>query len=44
MVEDQILLWEFKRGSAEALRRMYEKYKNDLLKLAVPRTTSGSIS
>ena len=35
MVEDRILLWKFKRGSAEALQRVYEKYKNDLLKLAV---------
>jgi RNA polymerase sigma-70 factor, ECF subfamily len=35
MVEDRILLWKFKRGSADALQRVYEKYKNDLLKLAV---------
>ncbi len=38
MVEDRILLWKFQRGSAEALRRVYEKYKNDLLKLAVSLT------
>lgn len=35
MVEDKLLIWKFKRGSQEALRRLYEKYKNDLLKLAV---------
>jgi RNA polymerase sigma-70 factor (ECF subfamily) len=35
MVEDRILIWRFKRGSREALRRIYAKYKNDLLKLAV---------
>jgi RNA polymerase sigma-70 factor (ECF subfamily) len=35
MIEDRILLWKFKRGSPDALRRIYEKYKNDLLKLAV---------
>jgi DNA-directed RNA polymerase specialized sigma24 family protein len=35
MVEDRLLIWKFKRGSQEALRRLYEKYKNDLLKLAV---------
>jgi len=35
MVEDKFLIWKFKRGSQEALRRLYEKYKNDLLKLAI---------
>ncbi|MBN1506890.1 MAG: sigma-70 family RNA polymerase sigma factor [Sedimentisphaerales bacterium] len=35
MVEDRLLIWRFKRGSPEALQRMYEKYKNDLLKLAI---------
>jgi len=35
MVEDKLLIWRFKRGNTEALRRIYEKYKNDLLKLAV---------
>ena len=35
MIEDRILLWKFKRGQPEALQRIYEKYKNDLLKLAV---------
>ncbi len=39
MMEDRILLWKFKRGSREALRRIYEKYKNDLLKLAVSLVT-----
>ncbi|MHC4477316.1 MAG: RNA polymerase sigma factor [Planctomycetota bacterium] len=35
MVEDRILLWKFNRGSKDALRRIYEKYKEDLLGLAV---------
>jgi RNA polymerase sigma-70 factor (ECF subfamily) len=35
MMEDRILLWKFKRGSREALQRVYEKYRTDLLKLAV---------
>ncbi len=39
MMEDRILLWKFKRGSQEALRRIYEKYRNDLLKLAVSLAT-----
>jgi len=34
-VEDRILVWKFNRGSKEALRRIYEKYKDDLLGLAV---------
>jgi RNA polymerase sigma factor (sigma-70 family) len=35
MIEDQLLIWKFKHGSRAALLRIYEKYKNDLLKLAV---------
>jgi RNA polymerase sigma factor (sigma-70 family) len=39
MMEDRILLWKFKRGSPDALRRIYEKYRADLLKLAVSLVT-----
>jgi RNA polymerase sigma-70 factor (ECF subfamily) len=35
MVEDRLLIWKFKLGNRDALQRIYEKYKNDLLKLAV---------
>jgi len=35
MVEDKVLIWKFKLGNRDALCRIYEKYKNDLLKLAV---------
>ena len=35
MVEDKILVWKFNRGSKDALRRIYEKYKDDLLGLAI---------
>jgi len=35
MFEDEMLLWKMKRGSSEALCRIYEKYKNDLLALAI---------
>ena len=35
MVEDRLLIWKFKHGNKDALRSIYEKYKNDLLKLAV---------
>jgi RNA polymerase sigma factor (sigma-70 family) len=34
MLEERYLIWRFKHGSAEAFERIYEKYKNDLLKLA----------
>ncbi len=35
MLEDKLLVLKFKRGSADALQRIYEKYKNDLLALAI---------
>jgi len=34
MIEDKLLIWKFKCGSSDALRRIYEKYKKDLLRLA----------
>jgi RNA polymerase sigma-70 factor (ECF subfamily) len=34
MVEDKLLMWKFKRGSTDALRRIYEKYECFLLTLA----------
>ena len=34
MLEDKLLIWKFNRGSREALRSIYEKYKNDLVTLA----------
>lgn len=44
MVEDRMLIWRFKLGNRDALRRIYEKYKNDLLKLAVALTNDVSAS
>ena len=35
MLEDKLLLLKFRRGSPDALRRIYEKYKDELLALAV---------
>ncbi len=35
MLEDRLLLWRLQRGDREALRRVYEKYRHDLLGLAV---------
>jgi len=35
MVEDKLLIFRFKQGSCEALRQIYDKYKVEMLKLAV---------
>lgn len=35
MLEDELLKWKFKRGSTEALTRIYEKYLDSMLTLAV---------
>ena len=35
MWEDKLLVWRFKRGSSDALQLIYQKYKNDLLALAL---------
>jgi RNA polymerase sigma-70 factor (ECF subfamily) len=37
-MEDKLLIWKFKRGSREALRRIYDKYHGHLLKLAIVLT------
>ena len=34
MIEDKLLIWRFKCGSTHALCRIYEKYKDNLLRLA----------
>jgi RNA polymerase sigma-70 factor (ECF subfamily) len=44
MVEDKILVWKFNRGSKDALRRIYEKYKDDLLGLAVTLLRDRSVA
>ncbi len=35
MLEDRLLVWKLKHGSKEAFCRLYEKYRDDLLKLAI---------
>lgn len=34
MLEEQLLVWRFNRGRADALREIYERYKLDLVTLA----------
>jgi RNA polymerase sigma-70 factor (ECF subfamily) len=38
MLQDKRLIWRLRRGDAEALRLIYDKYKLDLLKLAILMT------
>ena len=38
MLEDKLLIWRFKRGHFDALQWIYNKYKGDLLKLAIVLT------
>lgn len=35
MLEDRVLVWRLNRGSVDALARIYEKYRDDLLRLAL---------
>lgn len=35
MLEDTILIWKFKQGSTDALRTIYEKYRDTMLTVAV---------
>jgi len=44
MLEDKLLVWKLKYGSRDALRRIYEKYKNDLLALAVVLSNDKSLA
>lgn len=34
MLEDRLLVWRLRRGSRDALRRIYEKYRDDMLRIA----------
>ena len=34
VLEDRLLVWKLRRGSRDALCRIYEKYRDDLLRLA----------
>ena len=44
MIEDKILIWKFNRGSKSAFRCIYEKYKDDLLGLAITLLRDKSIA
>jgi RNA polymerase sigma factor (sigma-70 family) len=42
MLQDKLLIWKFNRGGKEALRCIYEKYKDDLVTLAAALLTDVS--
>jgi len=42
MLEDRLLVWKLKRGETGALQTIYEKYKNDLLALAIALSNDRS--
>jgi RNA polymerase sigma-70 factor (ECF subfamily) len=42
MIEDKLLVWKFKNGSNYALCRIYEKYKDNLLRLATALLNESS--
>ena len=35
MLEDRLLIWKLKSGNADALCRIYEKYQDDMLSIAI---------
>jgi len=43
-VEDNILVWQFNRGNKDALRQIYEKFKDDLLGLAITLLRDRSLA
>ena len=44
MFEDKWLLWKLRQGSSAALCRIYEKYKNDLLALAIALSNDKTVA
>jgi RNA polymerase sigma-70 factor (ECF subfamily) len=44
MLEDKLFVLKLRYGSREALRRIYEKYKNDLLALAIALSNDKSLA
>ena len=44
MIDEKILVWKFNRGSKDAFRMLYEKYKDDLLGLAITLLRDRSLA
>ena len=44
MIEDELLKWKFKAGSKDALQRIYEKYRDYLLTLAMALVNDAGLA
>ncbi|MHC4535085.1 MAG: RNA polymerase sigma factor [Planctomycetota bacterium] len=44
MLEDKLLVWKFKHGSKDALCHIYEKYRDDLLRIAAGLLNETSVA
>ena len=44
MLEDRLLVWKFKHGSKDAFCRIYDKYRDDLLRLALSLLNEADIA
>jgi len=44
VLEDRLLVWRLRRGSSEALCRIYEKYRDGLLRLAVSLSNDAALA
>jgi RNA polymerase sigma-70 factor (ECF subfamily) len=44
MIEDELLKWKFKGGSKDALQRIYEKYRDYLLTLAMAIVNDANLA
>jgi len=44
MIEDKLLIWKLKSGDGAALTRVYQKYKNDLLRIASGLSSRTSVA
>ena len=43
-MEDKLLIWKFKRGSTDALCRIYDKYKVHLLNISTALLNDKSVA
>jgi len=44
VLEDKLLVWKFRHGSKDAFCRIYEKYRDDLLRLAISLLNEADVA
>ena len=44
MLEDKLLIWKFKHGNRDSFCRIYDKYRDDLLRLAISMLNEASVA